>query len=168
MIASALLFLLFPIVGFAQSAQGRAIQDRAQGYLFFGMSVSSGDYAHFGIFHTGGGADFRVYKRLGIDTELEAMGRVADGQGLFSIGPSYHFLGAPHKSKLEPFVGGGYSRGFDGPPGAPNLFYFGGGINCWFFKRAALRVDCRDYLNHSARAGFTASYPAVRIGIVFR
>jgi hypothetical protein len=132
------------------------------------MSVLSEAPAHYGIFDTGGGADFRVLKRLGVDSELEVMGRPGDGLGLFSVGPSYHFLGAPHKSKLEPFIDGGYTRTFAGSPGSQNLFNFGGGINYWFFKRAALRVDFRDYFNYNGRTGLTASYPAIRIGLVLR
>src|ERR1039458_2985109 len=110
LIPTVLLFLIAPVVTSAQSTQNPAVQDRAQGYLFFGMGVLSEAPAHYGIFHTGGGADIRVLPGLAIDSELGVMGRLGDGVGLFSIGPSYHFLGAPHKSKLEPFVDGGYTR----------------------------------------------------------
>jgi hypothetical protein len=161
LIAVALLIFMAPVVGSAQSAHNSAVQDRAQGYLFF-----SDVHAHYGIFHVGGGADFRVFKGLGINSEVGVMGRLADGEGLFSIGPSYPFMGA-RKSKLEPFVDGGYTRTFAGSPGSQNLF-FGGGINYWFFKRVGLRVDFRDYVNHYGRIGLTASSPEIRIGIVLR
>lgn len=161
-IAIALCFLIAPVVTSAQSTQNPAIQDRAQGYLFFGMNAAS-----YAVYHTGGGVDFRVLKGLGINTELEAAGRPADGQGLFSIGPSYHFL-RNRKSKIEPFINGGYARPFAGYPGSLNLVNFGGGINYWFFKRAGLRVDFRDYLNYYGRTGLTASSPAIRIGLALR
>lgn len=105
---------------------------------------------------------------MGIDTELEAVGRPADGQGLFSVGPSYHFLGMLRNSRFDPFVVGGFTRPFYGYPGSLNLGNFGGGINYWFFKRVALRVDCRDYVSHSGTSRFATTYPAVRIGMTFR
>jgi hypothetical protein len=86
-IALALSILFVPVVGSAQSTQPPAVQDRAQGYLYFGMNAAS-----YALYHAGGGADFRVFKGLGINTEVEATGRLAYGEGLFSIGPSYHFL----------------------------------------------------------------------------
>ena len=51
---------------------------------------------------------------------------------------------------------------------ARRTFFFGGGINYWFFKRVGLRVDFRDYVNHYGRIGLTASSPEIRIGIVLR
>jgi hypothetical protein len=160
LIATAFLFLIVPGVTSARSTQNPAVQDRAQGYLFFGISP-----AERSVLHAGGGADVRFFKGLGINAEVGAAGRLADGEGLFSIGPSYHFLRA-RKSKLEPFINGGYARPFAGYPGLLNLFNFGGGINYWFFKRVALRVDFRDYVDPNLRRA--ANFSAIRIGITLR
>jgi hypothetical protein len=122
-IAFALLLFMAPVVGSAQSTQNSAIQDRVQGYLFFGISP-----AQRSVLHAGDSADFRVFKGLGINAEVGAAGRLGDGEGPFSIGPSYHFLRA-RKWKLEPFINGGYARPFAGYPGPHNFFNFGGGIN---------------------------------------
>lgn len=53
----ALLFFMAPVVGSAQSTQNSAVQDRAQGYLFFGINP-----AERSVLHAGGGADFGFSK----------------------------------------------------------------------------------------------------------
>jgi hypothetical protein len=96
-------------------------------------------------------------------------GRFSAGVGLFSIGPTYQFLRRSGKSKLVPFVDGGYTLGFASgatPGNTNNLINFGAGLNYWFHKRVGLRLDFKDYLYH--RYSDTANFPAIRVGLVFR
>lgn len=149
-------------------AQQPSAPARGEAYLFIGQGVYTVDSAHYGIGHVGGGGDVRLFEGLGISSELGAMGRAGDGVGLFSLGPSFHFLRASNKSKLIPFVHAGYARPFGSNEFtySHSLFYFGGGFNYWVFRRVGLRLDFQDYVDHGRVV--TAHYPAIRIGLVVR
>lgn len=149
-------------------AQEKSIQFRGDGYLFIGEGVLSVDGAHYGMSHVGGGGEVALFKGFGVGSELGAMGKPGEGTGLFSINPFYRFLYAGAKSKIVPFVTGGYTRPFGnrGFTFSNNLVNFGGGIDYWAFKRVGVRLEFRDYVDHSHF--MTSTYPAIRIGIVFR
>jgi hypothetical protein len=150
----------------ALSAQNAEPQPRGEGYLFLGVGSGTG-LPRFE--HVGGGGEVLLFRGLGVGGELGAMGRPGDGVGLFSIDPSYHFLHAHGKSKLVPFIEGGYTRAF-GNKGSPypNIFNFGGGVHYWVFKRVGLRLEFRDYVaQHSFFAG-TDQYWGFRVGLALR
>jgi hypothetical protein len=169
LIATAVLLLWVPMLALAQNADH---QYRGQGYIFLGMG-SGTDNPSFE--HVGGGGEVLLFRGIGLGGELGAMGRPAEGEGVFSVGPSYHFLHASHKSKIDPFVQGGYTRTFAGDTpisgGSGILFNFGGGMNYWFLKRVGLRLEFRDYIHHRSffpAGGETEQYWGVRIGLTVR
>ncbi len=165
LIATVALLFMAPALASAQDVDH---QYRRQGYVFIGEGVYSEDHARYGISHVGGGGEVLLFKGLGVGSELGAMGWAGEGVGVFSIDPSYHFLHARGKSKLVPFVDGGYTRTFgnNGFTYSDNLFNFGGGIHYWPFKRVGLRLDFRDYVDHGYMV--TTHYPALRIGLALR
>ncbi len=116
----------------------------------------------------GGGSEVRLFRGLGIDTEVGEIWKPLYHAGLFSLSPAYHFRYAPHKSKIAPFINAGYTRAFDDPhlTYSHNLFNFGGGIEYWAFKRAGIRLDFRGYVDHNQ--GSLTQYPTLRIGLVLR
>jgi hypothetical protein len=119
--------------------------------------------------HVGAGGEVLLFRGLAVGGELGAMGRPGDEVGLYSIDSSYHFSHARGKSKLVPFIEGGYTRAFGnrGSP-YPNIFNFGGGVHYWVFKRVGLRLEFRDYVaQHSFFAG-TDQYWGFRVGLALR
>jgi hypothetical protein len=149
-------------------AQGADHQYRGEGYLFIGEGTYPTHPGLLGVGHVGGGGGVLLFKGLGVESELGAMGRPGDGVGLFSVDPSYRLLPSRSKSKVVPFVEGGYTRAFGnwGFTYSENLFNFGGGIHYWPFKRVGMRLEGRDYVDH----GWFVSnhYPALRIALALR
>jgi hypothetical protein len=145
---------------------------RGQGYLFIGEGTLRGCGGLYGITHVGGGGEVLLFKGLGIGSEVGAMGTLGEGVGVFSIDPSYHFRRASSKSKLVPFVEGGYTRTFanNDPLPPSNLFNFGGGIHYWAFKRVGLRLEFRDHVHFRIgySSGFADHYWGLRIGLALR
>ncbi|MBZ5560940.1 MAG: porin family protein [Acidobacteriia bacterium] len=154
------------------SAQGADPRYRGQEYIFIGEgSFRSSDGGLHGITHVGGGGEVLLVKGFGVGAELGAMGRPGYGVGVFSMDPSYHFRRASSKTKLSPFVEGGYTRTF-GQSDFPDIhFNFGGGIHYWAFKRVGLRLEFRDHVHHVSpifASGHTYHYWGLRIGLAFR
>lgn len=169
LIATAALLLAGPMLASAQNADPKY---RGQGYIFLGVG-SGTDNPRFE--HVGGGGEVLLFRGIGVGGELGAMGTPGEGEGVLSVGPSYHFLHAFHKSKIDPFVQGGYTGTFAGDVpiegGRGILFNFGGGMNYWFFKRLGLRLEFRDYVHHTSfypSGGATDQYWGVRIGLTVR
>ncbi len=155
----------------AQDSNG---QFRGQGYIFMGVGSlrSSGGGLHSN-YHVGGGGEVLLVKGFGVGAELGAMGRPGNGVGVLSIDPSYHFLHASGKSKIAPFIEGGYTRTIGGnyPVLYDNLFNFGGGIHYWAFRRVGLRLEFRDHVQHVSPilgSGYTDHYWVLRIGLAVR
>jgi hypothetical protein len=165
------LLLMLPALASAQDVDH---QYRGEGYVFIGEgSLRSRDYGLHGITDVGGGGEVLLFRGFGVGGELGAMGRPGEGVGVLSIDPSYHFPHAFGKSKVVPFVEGGYTRTFgNNDPVVPaNLFNFGGGIHYWAFKRVGLRLEFRDHVRHvspSFVSGYTNHYWGLRIGLAFR
>jgi hypothetical protein len=165
LIATAALLLITPAL---TSAQDAGHQYRGEGYLFIGEGTYSAHPGLFGVSHVGGGGGVLLFKGLSLESELGAMGRPGDGVGLFSVDPSYRLLPSRSKSKVIPFVEGGYTRAFGnwGFTYSENLFNFGGGIHYWPFKRWGMRLELRDYVDHGGLV--TNHYPALRIALALR
>jgi hypothetical protein len=168
LIMTVALLLMVPALASAQNADQ---QYRGQGYVFIGEGTArSPDNGLHGNAEVGGGGEVLLFRGFGVGGELGAMGRPAHGVGVLSIDPSYRFL---RKSKVVPFVEGGYTRTFaNSDPFPPsNLFNFGGGINYWAFKRVGLRLEFRDLVRHVSPlfvSGQTDHYWGLRIGLAFR
>jgi hypothetical protein len=166
LIATAALLLIAPAWA---SAQDAGHQYRGEGYLFIGEGTYPENSETYGVSYVGGGGEVRLFKGLGVESELGVMGRPGVwGEGLFSVDPSYQFLRASSKSKLVPFVEAGYTRTFANNVNFPlgNLFNFAGGIHYWAFKRLGLRLEFRDYVQHTPWV--TTHYPALRIALALR
>lgn len=105
------------------AAQGGAY--RADGYIFFGWGNGTG------VDRLEHGGELLLFKGLGAQAELGAMGVFGDGEGVFSVGPTYHFFQGRHSSRLDPFVEGGYTWAFQGdyPAFRDNLWNVGAGVN---------------------------------------
>ncbi len=163
------LLLLVPAL---LSAQDGDRQYRVQSYIFLGDgSIRSSGGGLYSNYHVGGGGEVLLVKGFGVGAELGAMGRPSSGVGLFSIDPSYHFRRSSSKTRLSPFVEGGYTRSFGTSDFPDNLFNFGGGIHYWAFRRVGLRLEFRDHVHHASLpfgSGYTNHYWGVRIGLTVR
>jgi hypothetical protein len=142
-----------------------AVAQSSNGYVF----VAPGGVTSYGhtamTLHFGGGLDAIVYKGIGLNAELGALGPREDlgaSVGVFSAGGAYYFRHA-RELKLEPFVNGGYSLMFR--QGHENLFYCGGGVNYWLARRVGLRFELRDHVDTRYQA---VHFWGVRFGISFR
>lgn len=140
-----------------------AAAQSTSGYVFFGPGgVTTHGYTS-GTLHMGAGGDINIYKGVGANLELGALGPWSDfgnAVGLFSAGGVFQ-VPRPKEAKVQPFVAGGYSLMFRS--GHANLGYFGGGMNYWFAKRIGLRADFRDHMT-----GQPVHFWGFRFGIAFR
>ena len=165
LIVTGALLLLAPALAPAQVA---GHQYRVEGYLFIGQGTYPTYPGLLGIGHVGGGGGVLLFKGLSVESEAGAMGRPGYGVGLFSVDASYRLLPSRSKSKVVPFVEGGYTRAFGnwGFTYSENLFNFGGGIHYWPFKRVGMRLEVRDYVDHAPWG--LDHYPALRIAFALR
>ena len=141
----------------AQSSDDR----RGWGYVVGGAGVTSGNGSSVGIFSVAGGGEGLVYKGLGLGAEVGYLGPFeagGDGFGIFSVNPAYHFTS---KSKLAPFITGGYSLAFrNGTSSGGN---FGGGVQYWMKDHLGLRFEVRDHIFSSDSPHFVQ----FRVGLTF-
>ena len=164
LIAAASLLLAIPALVWAQEAEHPY---RGQGYLFFGFGTAS--YANPVFEHLGFGGEGFLYKGLGFGAEAEYVNR---GRGtpvwVGSTDFSYHFGRHVARGKLDPFVVGGFSvvgpTQVGGGRGAP-AGNFGGGVNWWRAKHAALRFEAWDVVGSDF---FDTNVLSFRIGVTFR
>jgi hypothetical protein len=153
------------------SAQDGSHQYRGEGCVFVGEGEYPLDSAHYGISHVGGGGEVLLLKGFSVGSELGAMGWRGDGVGLFSIDLSHSLLRARSKSKIIPFLEGGYTRAFGnrGFTLTETMFNFSAGLHYWVFKRVGLRLEFRDYVAHEhVLFGVPDHYWGFRIGLALR
>jgi hypothetical protein len=169
LLAALSLIVVAPAMASAQNSESRYLP---QGYVYVGEgSVHSRANGTQGITQTGAGAEFLLVKGFGINGEAGVIGRSQHGDGIFSIDPSYRFR---RYSRLVPFVEAGYSRTFGRNDTIPqtNLINFGGGVNYWVFRRAALRLEFRDHFHSSLTDAYAYGserhYWDFRVGLAFR
>ncbi|HTS67895.1 MAG TPA: hypothetical protein VMO17_02840 [Terriglobia bacterium] len=187
------LTLLAPVLGTAQNAENSY---GAQGYFFLAPIVSNTtnvlNPAYNGVVFVPGeplppdlflqgrggtnigfGGEAFVYKGLGVGAEAGYAAptwRFDAGEtvGVGSVDASYHFFDQAHRRRLEPFIAGGYSLYFGDRTDFQNGYNFGGGLNLWIAKHAALRLEVRDQGNiHYFHSQFT-NFVAFRVGMTFR
>jgi hypothetical protein len=159
------LSVLVPALLWGQEAENKS---HGHGYVFFapGAATTFGCRScTSGTLHFGGGGEGTFYRGLGIGGEIGyigAMGSLDGGLGLGSINGVYIFR-SHGKSKLEPFITGGFSVAIaNGILGAAN---FGGGIQYWRRKRVGLRLEFRD---HFPTQSFSDHLFEGRVGFAFR
>jgi hypothetical protein len=141
-----------------------ASAQRSMGYWFVAPgALTAAGHNSFTI-HMGGGGEFAIWKGISGGIEGGAVGLAHDYtdsvQGVASANAYYHFFHS-RDARLDPFVTGGYSLFFR--HGASSLGNFGGGLNYWIWKTAAVRVEFRDHVS----GGPTAHYWGFRLGMSF-
>jgi hypothetical protein len=118
--------------------------------------------------HLGGGADVLIWKGLGASVEGGYVGPIRSmdyGIGLVSANALYQF-GRPGRTKVTPFVTGGYSVGFRSSAGdAVNV---GAGANYWITERTALRFEVRDHVPIGSGIIRGVDIWGVRVGFTWR
>lgn len=180
------LVMVAPALVFAQQPHH---ENPVQGYAFFGLGWGemgvpklplvppSAPVAlpttHPVIVRFGGGGELFLYKGLaaGLDIGYARYGRFADQKlWIGTADLSYQFRRNAPRNKVDPFVLAGFggffpaSEGRGGPVGD-----FGGGANLWFWRRTALRLGVRSYINPTNGFGYPGSYEIeFRVGFTFR
>jgi hypothetical protein len=122
--------------------------------------------------NTGFGGELLGRKGLGVGIELGYGGPnwSFNGNGAIGVGSvngSYHFFSTHSGRRVDPFVSGGYSLYFGYQRTFQSGFNLGGGVNLWFIKHAALRLEIRDQDGINRFDQFTR-FAAFRFGMTFR
>jgi hypothetical protein len=173
LIVATVFLLIFPTLTLAQQT---GPQDNWQGYAFLGAGTGARDCFPCGtIWHGGFGGEGFLYKGLGVGAEA----------GFFHAGPSYnysktegfivsgdfsyHFRRRALRGQVDPFVLIGPTAYFPTSHGRGALVgNFGGGVNVWLARRAALRLEIRDYVNPRENGWPGPQSVSFRFGITFR
>ena len=111
-----------------------------------------------------GGGDAFLYRGLALQGEvgyLFSRRDFAEGFGVASVGPAYHFTSRRRSQKLVPFVDGGYTLAFRS--GTASLWHVGGGATWWFHDRVGAQFGVRNY-THQTEHWLTM----LRVGFAFR
>jgi hypothetical protein len=153
--------LLLAAVLFSATASAQ----RSMGYWFVAPgAVTSHGVSAFSV-HAGGGGELAIWKGISAGIEAGAVGLKSDYRdtvtGVASVNGIYHFFHSK-TARYDPFVTGGYSLFFRG--GTANLANYGAGLNYWFSRSMAVRVEVRDHVNTQ---GPPVHYWGVRMGLSF-
>jgi hypothetical protein len=134
-----------------------------QGYAYFGVHQTPGAFGD--VLSAGVGGEGFLYRGLAAGADLGYLfprtNSPANGIGLLSVNPSYHFVNKDRTNRVVPFVTGGYGLAFRG--GTANLVNFGGGATFWFRDGLGFRFEVRNYRDRSA--SFTTQ---LRFALAFR
>jgi hypothetical protein len=190
LIATVALLLTVPPLVRAGNADGNSVQ--GQFYFFTAPIVSNTQYINVfrplepvtfstkvGGNNTGFGGevliDKGIDKGLGVGVELGYAGPdwSFDGLGAVGVGSldaSYHFFAKKRQRRIDPFATGGYSLYYGQRTTTQNGFNLGGGVNLWFIKHAAVRLEVRYQGGINTFDGFSQfkHYVAFRVGMTFR
>jgi len=145
----------------AAQALGYGIAGPAGYSGFFGSSLSP-------AVHAAGGGEFLVGGRVGAGGEFGMLANSDGGTFVTSANGVFHFkpsVATPIRSRISPFVSGGYSR-FSSGEGVPDAWNVGAGADLWLKPRVGLRVEGRDHIRPDSRGD--VHYWAFRAGVVFR
>ena len=160
--------LLLPVL---MAAQDNNPAYRGQGYFVFGAGASTDVYATPTIVQVAGGGEVFAYKGFGVGAEASYAhwGSSPCCQAWIASGDmSYHLGRNPRAGKTDPFVVLGISGFFPTSTGRGSpAGNFGGGVNLWLVKHAALRLEARDYVQQYL-SGRGSHYISFRIGMSFR
>ena len=172
-IVTSALLILVPTSALAQSASGPDHTYRGDGYFFFGLG--GGSFGGSGVVeHVGAGGELNLYKGFGVAAELGYAHWGRGGVGGTAWTPStdllLHLRGNKARGLVDPFVFAGasaYIPTAHGARGSPSV-NLGGGVNLWFSKHTALRLEFRDYVTGTDELAPGANYASARIGVTFR
>lgn len=159
------------LAGILIAARPAAAQ--VQGYGIAGPAGYTGFFGSAGqAIHAAGGGEVLIGGwpggRVGGGGEFGVIASTGGGLFVTSANAVVHFSPSqpsPVRSRLSPFVTGGYSRLSDGD-GALNGWNAGVGADVWLKPRVGLRVEFRDHVRPDDRG--SVQYWAVRVGVVFR
>jgi hypothetical protein len=152
-------WLLLVITAYSQ--QGSDAQ--GTGYMFFAPGTTS--ESHVATLQFGGGGNYRSSLGLGGGVDVSYLTpRVSMGDGMGTLSPYLYYSFLKPKSKIEPFVSGGYTLFFRN--GSANGINFGGGIHYWFTKKVALKLEFHDDVMLSSY--HNAHFVGFRMGVAFR
>jgi hypothetical protein len=125
--------------------------------------------------NTGFGGEVLGDKGVGVGLEFGYAGPdwSFDGGGAVGVGSldaTYHFFGNRNRRKVEPFATGGYSLYYGQRDTLQSGYNVGGGVNIWFIKHAALRLEVRYQGGIDRFQGYSQfnHYVAFRVGMTFR
>jgi hypothetical protein len=149
---------------------GRAeAQVQALGY---GIAGPAGYSAFFNssstALHAAGGAEVLAGGRVGVGGEFGLLLNLGGALWVTSANGVFHFtpsVPTPTRSRVSPFVTGGYTRMTSGD-GAFNAWNIGGGADVWLKPRVGLRLEFRDHIRPDRRGN--VQYWTFRAGVVFR
>ena len=150
LIAATAFLLLVPALALAQKT---GPQHTWQGYAFLGAGTGVRYCGATGctIWHGGFGGEAFLYKGFGVGIEAGyAHWGSYDYNDAFIVSGdfSYHFRRRAARGQVDPFVVIGPSAYFPTSYGrGAAVGHLGGGVNIWLARRAALRLDIRDYVN---------------------
>jgi hypothetical protein len=144
----------------------------AQG-LGYGIAGPAGYSGFFGTssalaIHAAGGGEVLVDGRVGGGGEFGLLATTGGGLFATSANAVFHFVPSqptPVRSRLSPYVSGGYTRLSSGEGGF-NAWNAGIGADVWLKPRLGLRAEFRDHIRPDSRGG--VHYWALRVGVVFR
>ncbi len=132
----------------------------AQSSVYFVGGGGTANNGGIGMFALGG----EWVSRIGVGVGAEAGGITGSNVfGTGSINGSFHFKRFTSNPKLDPFVSGGYSWGFQ-LFDSQNGFNVGGGVNYWFLRHLAIRAEVRDFGLNTTYSGMEHNF-GVRAGI---
>jgi hypothetical protein len=166
-IAKAVILLSMTVSALGQDAAPRY---RGQGYVFFGQGTGFGTGRHPYFDQVGFGGEGFLYKGLAFGAEAS---RANNENWIGSADMSYHFRRRAARGGIDPFGYAGcsiYGHDFENHWAGQAGANYGGGINWWLAKHAALRLEVRDYLyGYDFLPGNNAfSAVSFRAGMTFR
>ncbi len=150
-------------------ASSRPAEAQALGYGIAGPAGYSGFFGGSSqAVHVAGGGEILAGGRVGGGGEFGLLANPNGGLFITSANAVFHFVPSqptPVRSRLSPYVSGGYTRMSSGE-GAFNGWNAGIGTDIWLKPRVGLRVEFRDHVRPDSRGG--VHYWAVRAGVAFR
>jgi hypothetical protein len=142
---------------------GRAQTDhryRGEGYLYFAPATSAAKVV-------GAGGEGFIYKGFALGLDAGSTLYTGSNVWIASADAYYHFHCCRARSRVEPFIAGGYTvLAIAGTNSAVN---FGAGVAIWAAKRVGVRFDVRDHTpNNGEFPGRQNNFVEFRIGFTFR
>jgi hypothetical protein len=141
--------------------------------LGYGIAGPAGYTGFFGnssslAVHAAGGGEILAGGRIGAAGEFGLLAGPDSGVFLTSANGVVHFVPSvptPIRSRISPFVTGGYTRISSGEGGF-DAWNLGAGADVWTKPRVGLRLEFRDHIRPDRRG--EVQYWAFRVGVVFR
>lgn len=140
--------------------------------LGYGIAGPAGYTGFFGnsspALHAAGGGEIVARGRLGAAGEFGLLAGPNSGVFLTSANGVLHVVpsvATPIRSRISPFLTGGYTR-ISGGEGGFDAWNIGVGADVWLKPRVGVRLEFRDHIRPDRRG--EVQYWAFRAGVVFR